>query len=216
MKDLVNEGRKLQEKFSKIFENSNFPDQVEGNHGIIFKKVSQSGNTAKYNIYYRGYDIDTGGYVFGSVGELERFMKDYILSNSLYNKYKNMPEKPINEADEDISKSNDVRNIIDNQNLTVLIPRNYEAVRDLTVDTKWSTTFTSAAFSRYQKQKFTVYFVVLKKGSPSYNNRNYRKMAVLVSPSGEYTCYDSTGTLIDITNIIKITSLPRMTFKQLK
>jgi hypothetical protein len=104
MKDLVNEGRKLQEKFSKIFENSNFPDQVEGNHGIIFKKVSQLGNGAKYNIYYRGYDIDTGGHAFGSVGELERFMKDYILSNSLYNKYKNMPEKPITETGEDIAK----------------------------------------------------------------------------------------------------------------
>jgi len=110
MKDLVNEGRKLQEKFSKMFENSNFPDKVEGNHGIIFKKVSQSGNTAKYNIYYRGYDIDTGGHVFGSVGELERFMKDYILSNNLYKKYKNMPEKPITEAGDDIVNSNDVRN----------------------------------------------------------------------------------------------------------
>ena len=117
---------------------------------------------------------------------------------------------------EDIVKSNDVRNIIDNQNLTVVIPRNYEAVRDLSVDTKWVTTFTSASFSRYQKQKFTVYIIILKKGSPTYNNRTYRKMAVLVSPSGEYTCYDSTGGLIDIMNVIKITSLSRMTFKQIK
>jgi hypothetical protein len=110
MKDLVKEGREILEKFSKMFENSNFPDQVEGNHGIIFKKVSQSDNSAKYNIYYRGYDIDTGGHVFGSVGELERFMKDYILSNNLYKKYKNMPEKPITEAGDDIVNSNDVRN----------------------------------------------------------------------------------------------------------
>ena len=61
-----------------------------------------------------------------------------------------------------------------------------------------------------------MYIIILKKGSPTYNNRTYRKMAVLVSPSGEYTCYDSTGGLIDIMNVIKITSLSRMTFKQIK
>jgi hypothetical protein len=78
-----------------------FPDQVTGNDGIIFKKVSQTGDRAKYYQYYRGYDIDAGGHVFGSVAELERFMKDYILSNNLYNKYKHMPEKPIDESIEE-------------------------------------------------------------------------------------------------------------------
>ena len=75
-----------------------FPDEVTGNDGIIFKKISQNGNGAKYNQYYRGYDIDFGGHLFGSVAELERFMKNYILSNTLYNKYKHKPEKPISKS----------------------------------------------------------------------------------------------------------------------
>jgi hypothetical protein len=79
-----------------------FPNQVEGNDQLIFKKTKEWMNggklSGKYNIYYRGYDIDAGGRVFGSVGELEKFIKDYILSNNLYNKYKHMPEKPIDET----------------------------------------------------------------------------------------------------------------------
>jgi hypothetical protein len=76
-----------------------FPDEVVGNDQILFKKEWEKMNggklSAKYNLYYRGYDIDFGGHIFGSVAQLERFIKDYILSISLYNKYKNMPEKPI-------------------------------------------------------------------------------------------------------------------------
>ena len=84
-----------------------FPDQIEGNDGIIFKKVSQSGDRVKYNQYYRGYDIDAGGHGFGSVAELERFMKDYILSNNLYNKYKRMPVKQIVESLDEGTYNND-------------------------------------------------------------------------------------------------------------
>ena len=87
---VVNEGKEV------------FPNQVEGNDQLIFKKTKEWMNggklSGKYNIYYRGYDIDAGGRVFGSVGELEKFIKDYILSNNLYNKYKHMPEKPIDET----------------------------------------------------------------------------------------------------------------------
>ena len=79
--------------------NEMFPDEVVGNDQILFKKEWEKMNggklSAKYNLYYRGYDIDFGGHTFGSVAELEKFMKDYILSNTLYNKYKNMPVKPI-------------------------------------------------------------------------------------------------------------------------
>jgi hypothetical protein len=167
MRDLVKEGREILEKFSKMFENSNFPDQVEGNHGIIFKKVSQSGNSAKYNIYYRGYDIDIGGHVFGSVGELERFMKNYILSTNLYNKYKHMPEKPITEADEDENSYYDNKDgknkkaseeeedseettdkkkpqtvadanvVLDNDLVLITTPKNIQHVKDISKDTKW-------------------------------------------------------------------------------
>jgi hypothetical protein len=79
-----------------------FPNELIGNDQILFKKEWEKMNggklAAKYNQYYRGYNIDAGGHIFGSVGELEKFMKNYILSNNLYNKYKYMPEKPIAES----------------------------------------------------------------------------------------------------------------------
>ena len=79
-----------------------FPNEIVGNDQILFKKEWEKMNggklAAKYNQYYRGYDIDAGGHIFGSVDELERFMKNYILSNNLYNKYKYMPEIPIKES----------------------------------------------------------------------------------------------------------------------
>ena len=77
-----------------------FPNEIVGNDQILFKKEWEKINggkvSAKYNLNYKGYDIDLGGRIFGSVAELESFMKDYILSISVYNKYKNMPEKKVN------------------------------------------------------------------------------------------------------------------------
>ena len=100
MKDLVNEGRNLQDKFKEnlVKEATEiFPDEKVGNDQILFKKEWERMNggriSAKYNLYYKGYDIDRGGHIFGSVAELENFMKTYILSINLYNKYKHMPEK---------------------------------------------------------------------------------------------------------------------------
>lgn len=79
-----------------------FPNEIVGNDQILFKKEWEKMNggklAAKYNQYYRGYDIDFGGHIFNSVDQLEKFIKSYILSNNLYNKYKNMPEKPIAES----------------------------------------------------------------------------------------------------------------------
>jgi hypothetical protein len=79
-----------------------FPNEIVGNDQILFKKEWEKMNggklAAKYNQYYRGYDIDAGGHIFGSVAELERFMKNYTLSNNLYNKYKYMPEISIGES----------------------------------------------------------------------------------------------------------------------
>ena len=102
MKDLVNEGRNLQDKFKEnlVKEATEiFPDEKVGNDQILFKKEWERMNggriSAKYNLYYKGYDIDRGGHIFGSVAELENFMKTYILSINLYNKYKHMPEKKI-------------------------------------------------------------------------------------------------------------------------
>ena len=83
-------------------------------------------------------------------------------------------------------------------------------------DTKWVNVFTNVAFTRYQKQKYTMYFIILKKASPNFNNAAMKKMAVVISPSGEYTCYDTTGALIDINNVIKTTNISRTLFKQIR
>ena len=89
-----------------------FPNEIVGNDQILFKKEWEKMNggklAAKYNQYYRGYDIDFGGHIFNSVDQLEKFVKSYILSNNLYNKYKYMPEIAIKESnsgiDSDIKK----------------------------------------------------------------------------------------------------------------
>jgi hypothetical protein len=104
VRDMIN-GTNKNKRFIKQFVNESkevFPNEIVGNDQILFKKEWEKMNggklAAKYNQYYRGYDIDAGGHIFGSVAELERFMKNYILSNNLYNKYKYMPEIPIAES----------------------------------------------------------------------------------------------------------------------
>lgn len=88
-----------------------FPNEIVGNDQILFKKEWEKMNggklAAKYNQYYRGYDIDFGGHIFNSVDQLEKFVKSYILSNNLYNKYKYMPEKPIGESLKEGTYNND-------------------------------------------------------------------------------------------------------------
>lgn len=123
----------------------------------------------------------------------------------------------ITEQDEEgIAKSTNVRMILDNDKMTIVIPRNYLAVREVMEDTKWITVFTNVAFTRYQKQKYTIYFIILKKASPNFNNAALKKMAVVISPSGEYICYDTTGALIDINNVIKATGISRTLLKQIR
>lgn len=74
-----------------------WPDRVPGNNGIIWKKEKEGSRGANYVPYYKGHNIDTGGYTFGSVDKLKSFINDYILSNQLYNKLKFEPEKPLDE-----------------------------------------------------------------------------------------------------------------------
>lgn len=143
-------------------------------------------------------------------------MKDLVLEGRKF--FENFLSSIIKEEenDSDLAKSPNARIILDNEKQTVFIPRNYVAVKDIIPDTKWNLVFTNTAFSRYQKQKYTIYFIVLKKGSQSFNNNAYKKMAVIISPSGEYTCYDSTGSLLDINFVVKITSVAKNLFKQIK
>lgn len=117
---------------------------------------------------------------------------------------------------QEVLNSNDVRVISNRPNHVILMPRNFEAIRDIIPDTKWNLTFTNAAFTRYQKQKYTIYFILTKKESPAYNDKATRKMSVIISPSGEYTCYDSNGIIMDINNVTKITGIAKGVFRQVK
>jgi len=80
-------------------ESSKFPDQVEGNHGIIWVKQREQNQgtrtVANYVPFYKGYDIDFGGHTFGSKDEMEKYIKSYVLSNNVEHKYKYMPEIPL-------------------------------------------------------------------------------------------------------------------------
>ena len=147
-------------------------------------------------------------------------MKDLILEGrELLEKFMS---KVLKEEDDEeqqqqtTSQSTNLSVTLDNDKATVVIARNYNGVRELLDDTKWNLLFTNTAFTRYQKQKYTMYFITLKKESPNFNNNAIKKMAVIISPSGEYTCYDATGSLIDINNVIKNTGIQRNAFKQIR
>ena len=73
LKDILNEG---------------FKSEYKGNDSIIWKKGKTQGDVTNFTPYYKGHDIDTGGHNFKTEKELKDFIKDYILSNQLYNKYR--------------------------------------------------------------------------------------------------------------------------------
>ena len=104
VRDMIN-GTNKNKRFIKQFVNESkevFPNEIVGNDQILFKKEWEKMNggklAAKYNQYYKGYDIDAGGRIFNSVDQLEKYIKATELSNNQYNKYKYMPEKPIGES----------------------------------------------------------------------------------------------------------------------
>jgi len=69
--------------------NESFKSEYEGNDGIIWKRGKKlRGGGYNFTPYYKGHDIDKGGHNFGTEKELKDFIKDYILSNQLYNKYR--------------------------------------------------------------------------------------------------------------------------------
>jgi hypothetical protein len=65
-----------------------FKSEYKGNDGIIWKKGKTRGGVTNFTPYYKGHDIDKGGHNFKTEKELKDFIKDYILSNQLYNKYR--------------------------------------------------------------------------------------------------------------------------------
>jgi hypothetical protein len=68
--------------------NEGFKSEYKGNDGIIWKKGKTRGGVTNFTPYYKGHDIDKGGHNFKTEKELKDFIKDYILSNQLYNKYR--------------------------------------------------------------------------------------------------------------------------------
>jgi hypothetical protein len=62
--------------------------EYKGNDGIIWKKEKEWKEKANYVPYYKGHNIDTGGYTFGTEKQLLKFIDDYIVSNQIYNKYR--------------------------------------------------------------------------------------------------------------------------------
>lgn len=74
-----------------------WPDKIKGNNDIIWRKTKEEKGIVNYVPYYRGHDIDPGGYNFGSPKEMANFIKNYILSNQIYNKLRYEPEKPLDE-----------------------------------------------------------------------------------------------------------------------
>jgi hypothetical protein len=104
VRDMIS-GTNKNKRFIKQFVNESkevFPNEIVGNDQILFKKEWEKMNggklAAKYNQYYKGYDIDAGGRIFNSVDQLEKYIKATELSNNQYNKYKYMPEIPIKES----------------------------------------------------------------------------------------------------------------------
>ena len=70
-----------------------FKSEYEGNDGIIWKKGKSRGGVTNFTPYYKGHNIDYGGHNFKTEKELKDFIKDYILSNQLYRKYRNEATK---------------------------------------------------------------------------------------------------------------------------
>jgi len=66
-----------------------FKSEYKGNDGIIWKKGKTRGGVTNFTPYYKGHNIDFGGHNFKTEKELKDFIKDYILSNQLYRKYRN-------------------------------------------------------------------------------------------------------------------------------
>jgi hypothetical protein len=138
-------------------------------------------------------------------------------------------KREVKEADEDDDQGNDPtpdkttnqldsRVILDKEDVKIEIPRSFDYIRNVSKDTKWMAsggTFGGTEFDKYRKEKYTIYIVQLKEKSPNYSNRLLRKIAVLVSPSNQITCYDVMDNLVDITKVIKVSNTARSLYKKM-
>lgn len=81
-----------------LLKEGKMPDKYIGNDDIVYLKTKEYSKGAHYNLYYKGHDIDAGGYKFDSEKELKDFAADYILSNQLYKKLRYEDAKPLPES----------------------------------------------------------------------------------------------------------------------
>lgn len=112
----------------------------------------------------------------------------------------------------------DSRIVLDNEEVKIAIPRNVDYIRNVSKDTKWTAsggTFGGTEFDKYKKEKYTIYIIELKEKSPNYSNRLLRKMAVLVSPSNQITCYDIMDNLIDIIKVMKVSNTAKSLYRKM-
>ena len=94
--DAMKESKQL--KYIKPLNEAKMPKKYIGNDEIVYLKTKEDSRGANYNLYYKGHDIDKGGYRFGSEKELEDFAANYILSNQLYKKLRYEDSIPLPEA----------------------------------------------------------------------------------------------------------------------
>jgi hypothetical protein len=77
----------------KLEDSESFPDLIEGPYEIMW--VKQGTNVAvDYIPYWRGYEIDEL-HSFRTIGNLKRYIRDYILEDVWYRKLKDKPEKEL-------------------------------------------------------------------------------------------------------------------------
>jgi hypothetical protein len=89
-------------EFTKTFkdggniENDKFPDKYIANYDLVWLKTKEDSKGANYNVYYRGYDISSGGFRFGTPKQFkQKADNEFILSIEWYNKLRYKEEQPL-------------------------------------------------------------------------------------------------------------------------
>jgi hypothetical protein len=76
-------------------ENNSFPEKIIGLDEIVWLKTKENKQIVNYTPFYRGHNINVGGFNVGSRRELNNLISDYGLSIQLYNKLKYEPVKEL-------------------------------------------------------------------------------------------------------------------------
>lgn len=185
MRDLVKEGRELQEKFSKLSEAG------EG-------EKTYYTDTDKENTYYDDESDEKNK----KASEEEEDAED---SEETEDK-----EKSKTITDADVVLDNKIVTITTPKSI-----QHVKDISKDTKWMNVGGTFYGTMFDKYRKEKYTTYFIQLKPKSPTYTDKLMRKLAVIISPSNQITAYDSFDGMVDIAKVYKITNTSRNLYKKL-